>query len=358
MADLHEQRRARLREQLLRSDAGAALVTHLVNVRYLSGFTGSNAALMISGEGAVLVTDGRYETQVHDEAPDVDVVIDRELLRALVARAAQLHVRRIAFEDQHLTVAAHDTLTSAVGDMSLVKLGGVIESLRAVKDDSEIETLRAACAATDAAYAAMLQQARPGITERDLARLLEEHMRDHGAESPAFETIVASGPNGALPHHRAGDRSLRSGDFVTCDFGAKVDGYHADMTRTFAIGQIDEWQREVYGVVAAAQDAGKAAISVNAGCREVDGVARAVVDATAYAGRFVHGLGHGVGLEIHESPWLGLTAQGSLQIRNAVTVEPGVYLPDRGGVRIEDTLVVRDNGAEVLTQSPRELIVV
>jgi Xaa-Pro aminopeptidase len=151
---------------------------------------------------------------------------------------------------------------------------------------------------------------------------------------------------------------LSAGDLVTCDFGARVDGYHADMTRTFAVGHADEWQREVYGVVSAAQEAGRGALVVGAGCREVDAVARDVVEATAYAGRFVHGLGHGVGLEIHEAPWLGQTATGDLADRNTVTVEPGVYLPGRGGVRIEDTLVVRDGAAEVLTLSPRDLFVV
>jgi Xaa-Pro aminopeptidase len=358
MAELHEQRRARVRQRLAQIDADAALVTRLVNVRYLTGFTGSNGALLVADDNTILVTDGRYETQVTEQAPDVELVIDRELVRALLARAAQLTVRRLAFEDHHLTVAAHDTLLSAAGEMALVRLGHTIEALRAVKDATEIDILRTACATTDAAYADMLERVHAGMSEREIAWLLETSMRDRGAEAPAFETIVASGVNGAVPHHRAADRPVSSGDLVTCDFGAKVDGYHADMTRTFAIGQADDWQRELYGVVAAAQEAGRVAATVNADCRQVDAVARSVVDSTAYAGRFVHGLGHGVGLEVHEAPWLGQTATGSLTLQNTVTIEPGVYLPGRGGVRIEDSIVVRDGPAELLTRSPRELIVI
>ena len=358
MADVHEARRARLRVLIARLGADAALITQLVNVRYLTGFSGSNGALLITADSATFVTDGRYETQAAEQAPDVDVLVDRELLRAVATSAVRSMVRCLAFEDHHLTVAAHASLVSMPGGLSLLPLGDAVESLRAVKDETEIATLRAACSTTAAAYTAMLEHVRPGMSERAIAWLLEDHMRDHGAEGPAFETIVASGPNGGRPHHRAGDRVISGGDLVTCDFGAKVDGYHADMTRTFAVGRADDWQREVYGVVAAAQEAGRTAVAVNAGCREVDAAARAVVEATAYAGRFVHGLGHGVGLEIHEAPWLGQTANGSLMLRNTVTIEPGVYLPDRGGVRIEDTVVVRDEAAEVLTQSARELIIV
>jgi Xaa-Pro dipeptidase len=358
MPEPHDERRRRLRAHFAALDADAAIITQLVNVRYLTGFTGSNGALLVTSASAVLVTDGRYETQAGAQSADVDLIVDRELLRALVARARDAGIRRLAFEDHHVTVADHDALTSLTEGIELTRLGKTVESLRAVKDDVEIEQLRVACATTDAAFADLLDCVHAGMSEREVARLLEERMRDRGAEGPAFETIVASGVNGALPHHRAGDRVLSAGDLVTCDFGARVDGYHADMTRTFAVGHADEWQREVYGVVSAAHEAGRDALVVGAGCREVDAVAREVVEATAYAGRFVHGLGHGVGLEIHEAPWLGQTATGDLADRNTVTVEPGVYLPGRGGVRIEDTLVVRDGAAEVLTLSPRDLFVV
>jgi Xaa-Pro aminopeptidase len=360
VAEVQHARRQRLREVMAASDVDGALVTHLVNVRYLTGFSGSNGALLVTHDDAVLATDGRYETQVGEQAPDVRLVVDRELVRALTGYARGANLHRLAFEDHHLTVVAHDSLQghAAEASFTLSRLGLAIEAMRAVKDETEVATLRAACAVTDAAYAELLERVHAGMTEGAAAQLLETAMRDRGAEGPAFETIVASGPNGALPHHRAGDRVLRVGDLVTCDFGARVDGYHADMTRTFVVAQAADWQREVYGVVAAAQLAGRVAVAVDADCRAVDGSARAVVDATAYAGRFVHGLGHGVGLEIHEAPWLGQTASGTLGAGNTVTVEPGIYLPDRGGVRIEDTLVVRAGSAEVLTASPRELIVV
>jgi Xaa-Pro aminopeptidase len=353
----HADRRARLLSRTHDLGVDALLITRLVNVRYLTGFTGSNGALLVLPDVTVLATDGRYDTQARAQAADVDLLIDREVTRALARRATEARVTRLGFEEHHVTVAAHDQLAAAADTVELVRLGQPVETLRAVKDEEELATLATACTIADAAFAALLAGGlAPGRSERAVARALEDHMRDNGADAPAFSTIVASGPNSAVPHHQPTDRVLAAGDFVKCDFGALVDGYHSDMTRTVVIGSAADWQRDVYDVVAAAQQAGRDAVRPGASCREVDAAARNVVESSAYAGRFVHPLGHGVGLEIHERPTLAATATDTIAERMPVTVEPGVYLPGRGGVRIEDTLVVRPDGPELLTATTRELL--
>ena len=339
-----------------------ALVTKLVNVRYLTGFTGSNGALLVTADGAVLATDGRYDTQAEEQAPDLERVIRRDCARALVERAAKERVGRIGFEAHHVTVALHRTLTDTASEASaateLVDLGQAVEALRAVKDDDEIALLAQACSISDRALADLLLTIGPGRTERDVAFDLEARMRAHGADGPAFDTIVASGPHSAVPHHRPTDRAIEPGDLLKIDFGALYRGYHADETRTFVVGgEVAEWQRELHTLVATAQAAGRAALAPGADPRQVDATARRIIQDAGYGEHFGHGLGHGVGLEIHEAPMLGQQATGKLADCTPVTVEPGVYLPGRGGVRIEDTLVVRDGEPQTLTTTTRDLLV-
>jgi Xaa-Pro aminopeptidase len=352
----HGDRRDRVRAALAGLDADAVLVTRLVNVCYLTGFTGSNGALLIlAGGGACLATDGRYRTQSAAQAPDVDRVIDRAVAGALAKRAVLAGVGRLAFEAHDVTVEQHGMLLAAAEPASLVSLGRVVEELRMVKDEVEVALLRAACAIADRALADVLPHIAPGRTERAVAAELEARMRAYGGDGAAFETICAAGPNSAVPHHRPTDRVIAAGDFVTLDFGARLAGYHSDMTRTVVVGRAADWQREIYPLVAAAQVAGRAALAVGADVQAVDATARDMIVTAGYGEQFPHGLGHGVGLEIHEAPTLGTTATGVLAASVPVTVEPGVYLPGRGGVRIEDTLVVRPNGPELLTTAPREL---
>lgn len=353
---MYAERRQRLLDEVASMELDAVLVTQLVNVRYLTGFTGSNAALLVLPDTTVLATDGRYATQAGEQAPDIDVLVDRQLAAALVRRGDESRVRRLGFEAHHMTVAEHDAVSALVGDIAFVRMGEPVETLRAVKDDSELELLADACRITGEAFDRIVAELRPGRTERDVAHALEEHMRALGADGISFDTIVASGPNSAMPHHAPGDRALETGDFVKFDFGALLGGYHADMTRTVVLGAAAEWQREVYEIVAAAQRAGRAAVRPGASCRDVDAAARAVVDDSDFTGRFVHPLGHGVGLQIHERPTLTATAPDTLAERMPVTIEPGVYLPGRGGVRIEDTVVVRPDGPELLTTTTRELL--
>lgn len=343
---------------MLGAGAEAALVSNLVNVRYLTGFTGSNAALLVMGDHAVLATDGRYTTQAGQQAPDVEVLVQRECARALVAAAARRGVRRLGFEAHHVTVELHRALVAVEAGPELVVLGHAVEALRVVKEEHEIAMLREACAIGDRALVEVLGTIAPGQTERDVARRLEAAMVELGADGVAFDTIVAAGASSAIPHHRPTGAEIERGDLLTIDFGALYEGYHADCTRTVVVGaEPAGWQREIYDVVRAAQRAGRHALRPDADVREVDAAARRVVADAGYGEAFPHGLGHGVGLEIHEAPLMGYQATGRLAARTPLTVEPGVYLPGRGGVRIEDTLVVGDDAPELLTTTPKDLLV-
>ena len=365
MSETHAARRERLRARLAEVDADAALVTRLVNVRYLTGFTGSNAALLVfadsddSGDPPVLATDGRYDAQAASQVPDLPRVILRNCAEALTERAVgAAGVRRLAFEAHDVTVEAHAVLTAAAAGAELVPLGRAVEALRVAKDDEELALIREACAIGTRALSELIETVVVGRTERSIARELESRMLSHGADAPAFETIVAGGPNSAIPHHRPTFRPLERGDFLKIDFGARFRGYHADATRTFVVGaEPADWQVEVYDLVFAAQRAGRELLAPGVAVRDVDAAARGRIVAAGYGEQFPHQLGHGVGLEIHEAPGIGPLGAGTLAAGMAVTVEPGVYLPGHGGVRIEDTLVVTADAPELLTLTSKELLV-
>jgi Xaa-Pro aminopeptidase len=354
-------RRAALRA-LLPAGVDGLLVTDLVNVRYLTGFTGSNAALLVHVDGDAqsrLCTDGRYRAQVAAEVRDLETVIERACALTLAGLAAELGIGALGFESDHVTVDAHAALAEEAEETAaLVRSPGLVQQLRMVKDDAELAALRTACAIADAAFAELIEHGglAPGRTEAEVALDLEYRMRAHGAAGPSFASIVAAGPHSAVPHHSPTATPLRAGDFVKIDFGALVDGYHSDMTRTVVLGAAADWQRELYALVAAAQAAGRAALSPGVDVADVDAAARGVVVDAGRGEEFLHPLGHGVGLQIHEAPLLGATGSGRLAAGMAVTVEPGVYLEGRGGVRIEDTLVVTDGAPEVLTRFPKDLL--
>ena len=342
----------------------AILVSDLVNVRYLSGFTGSNAAILVFADDTPtrLATDGRYRTQTAQQAPDVEVDIERACGDHLVKQALAAGARRVGFESHVVTVDGFHALSrglEGVAGSELVRAAAFVEQLREVKDAGEIALLRLACGAADAALSDLVAGGglRPGRTERAVGRELEALMLDHGADGNAFETIVATGANSAIPHHRPTDAVLRTDDFDKNNIGAREGGYHYDTTRTNVLGAAADWQREIYRLVADAQRAGRKALEPGAALNAVDAAARTVIVDAGYGEAFSHGLGHGVGLQIHEAPGIGAAATGTLPAGSVVTVEPGVYLPERGGVRIEDTLVVGEGGSELLTRYPKELAV-
>jgi Xaa-Pro aminopeptidase len=365
--DRRAERRDALRRVAGEHGLDAVLVTNLLNVRYLTGFTGSNGVLLVGASGADLFgTDGRYTTQAATEVPDVEVLVDRSTVAGIAREAVRRGAGRLGYESHDLTVDGlaqlEKVLAETVDGGAVPELASVrraVEAQRAIKDEDEIESLRRACAVADQALAELAAEGslRPGRTELEVGRELDARMLILGAEAPSFETIVATGANSAIPHHRPDATVLRDGDFLKLDFGATVDGYHSDMTRTVVLGHAADWQREIYELVAASQAAGRAALAVGADVVAVDAASRDVIVEAGHGEHFSHGLGHGVGLEIHEAPGIGPLGAGTLAAGMAVTVEPGVYLPGHGGVRIEDTLVVTDDAPDLLTLTSKELLV-
>ncbi|MCW2698550.1 MAG: ypdF [Blastococcus sp.] len=357
------QRRDALRATAAAQGLDAVLVTNLLNVRYLTGFTGSNGVLLVRTDGADLFgTDGRYTTQAGTQVPDVELLVDRATVAALARAAVQRGIGRLGYESHDLTVdglAALEKVLADAGGAELSSVRRAVEAQREIKDDEEIDSLRRACTVADQALAELATEGalRPGRTELEVGRELDARMLQLGAEAPSFETIVAAGANSAIPHHRPDSTVLRDGDLLKLDFGATVEGYHSDMTRTVVLGHAADWQREIYELVAASQSAGRAALAVGADVVAVDAAARQVIVDAGHGEHFSHGLGHGVGLEIHEAPGIGQLGAGTLAAGMAVTVEPGVYLPGHGGVRIEDTLIVTDDEPELLTLTSKELLV-
>ena len=360
MPQIHIARLGRAQLRIAEAGVDAALITSPANVRYLTGLVSSNAAVLLPADGlAVLGTDARYSETAERSCPDAELVIAHQIESALARLAGARGCRTLGFEAQEMTVGRHAELSALDGCPQLVPLDPVVEQLRMVKDETEIALLAQACAITFDAFAGVLSAIVPGRSERELAILLERAMIDRGAEAVAFPTIVASGPNGAIPHHAPGERSFAAGDLIIIDCGARYGGYHADMTRTVALGEPAGWQREIYEVVAAAQLAGIAAAIPGADVEDVDATARDIIEAAGHGGHFQQALGHGVGLQVHEAPIIGSGRTGTLAKRAAVTIEPGIHLPGEGGAGIEDTLVVRagPGPAQILTTATRELLV-
>lgn len=349
-------RLAALRALLRERQAQCAIVTKPENRRYFSGFSGTAGLLVITADEARLVTDFRYTEQAAAQAPAFEIVrCDGEPLAeaAKCVRASQAHAALL--EGDFCTQQQYAYLSEALPGCALQCVE--LDTLRAVKDAWEIGRVKKAVEISDAAFSHVLRVLRHGMREFEVAAELEYAMRKLGSEHPAFDTIVASGKRSSLPHGLATDKRLEAGDFVTMDFGAVYDGYHSDITRTVVIGRASEAQRALYELVLRAQLAGVAAMRPGVSGKQVDAAARGIIADAGYAHCFGHGLGHGVGLAIHEFPRLSPRSScGILEKNMLVTVEPGVYLPEEGGVRIEDTVLVTDSGAEVLTQSSKQLL--
>jgi Xaa-Pro aminopeptidase len=345
MTDRIARLRATLEEPLL--------VTNPINVRYLTGFDSSNSGLLVEPGRARLFTDFRY-IEAARAVPGVEAV---ETRRSLIGWLAENLEGRVGFEADVLPYSLVETLRA--GGLDLVPCSGLVEGLRAVKEASELDSIRRACAITDRVFERLATEVPfVGRRERDVSWDLARLFHEEGADAPAFEAIVGSGPTGSRPHARAGDRVIGAGELVVIDTGGAVDGYSSDYTRTFATGPLDAEMQEVYDVVLAAQHAGLDAIGAGVTGVDADGAARRVVEESPFAGTFGHGLGHGLGLDVHEAPRLSSESRDTLEAGNVVTVEPGVYLAGRFGVRIEDDVLVTADGIENLSGFRKDLVTV
>lgn len=348
----------RLQARLPGIPLDAFLAVQPENRRYLTGFTGTNGLVLVTPREAILITDFRYAEQAPQQAPHCRVEV-YNIEQGLVARLAELvaaaGVQRIGIEAEFLPVGQYQAYTKALREPSarLVPTSGLVESLRIVKDARELAAIQEAAALTDAALAYACEQHGPGSSERQLAWTIERFMRERGADNVSFPPIVAAGSNGAMPHHRPDDQPVKAGEPVVIDIGAIVDGYCSDLTRTIYWGAASEKFRTIYRIVRQAQEAAIAALRPGVKCAEIDSVAREHIRQAGYGDRFGHGLGHGVGLQIHEAPPVRPAAETVLQAGMVVTIEPGIYLPGWGGVRIEDLLVVEPDGARLLSHAPK-----
>jgi Xaa-Pro aminopeptidase len=353
----HRLRRERLVARVRELRLDALLVTRLPNVRYLTGFTGSNGQLLVGEDTTVFFTDGRYEEQARREVPGADRrIYSQDFAGALGKACIDSGVAALGFEAAGLTYKTFQGLSGIEG-VRFEPVGEEVERFRWIKDREEIDLLDRAQEATDEAFERILPKLAEGIAERDVALELEWAMRQSGADGVSFDSIVAFGENAAEPHHRPSDRVLRLGDVVKLDFGAAYGGYHADMTRTVGFGAPPEELRVIHDLVRRAQQAGVDAIAAGTSAGEADEAARALIRAEGRGDRFSHSLGHGVGLEVHEGPNLRAGSQDVLPVGAVVTVEPGVYVPGLGGVRIEDMVEVTADGCRVIGRSTRDLVV-
>jgi Xaa-Pro aminopeptidase len=350
-------------EAALMGSCDALLVTNLVNIRYLTGFTGSAGMLLVRREDAILVSDGRYATQAAEQLAaagvDADIEIGLPARQREVIKAAVSDLGRVGLEAGSITWSAQRTFASEWDPgVELVATDGVVEALRRTKDPGELARMCEAAAIADEALARVKPMLAERPTEAAVALALDHEMRSLGAAGSSFETIVAAGPNGAKPHARPSSRRVGRGELVVLDFGAVVEGYCSDMTRTVCVGApASAVLQRMVEVVGTSQAAGVAAVGPGVTAADVDRACREVIAEAGWADAFVHGTGHGVGLDIHEGPWVGSTSTDTLASGHVVTVEPGVYLPEHGGVRIEDTVVVTDDGCYPLTKSPKDLVI-
>ena len=337
--------------------ADAALVHRPENLRWLAGYTGEGC-LFISGDAHIILTDFRYVEQAHRQSPDwaLEEVKGEVTYPSLIAKLARAHrVGRILVETDYLTYDGYRKIAAALEGVELIPMDGAPEKLREIKDAEEIASIRRAAAIASDALMNILPRIHAGMTEKQVQRMLEFEMLELGSEGTAFDTIAAAGPNGALPHATPSDRPIESGELLTLDFGATINGYRSDMTRTVGFGRIPDALREIYETVRIAQQMGLDALAVGKRCCDIDRIAREAIDAR-YPGAFGHGLGHGVGLLIHEDPRLNSSCTTVLRPGHVVTVEPGIYIPGLGGVRIEDTVILTEDGVINTIAAPKQLI--
>jgi Xaa-Pro aminopeptidase len=346
----------KLRQALKEQNLDAILITRPENQRYFSGFTGGEAALLITPQEALILTDFRYYEQVAEEAPNFDLVkVETKVQLVLKDLLKKRGVKTLAFESTHLPYAEYQDLKRSTRGTKWVPTRDIAEDIRAIKDEGELAKIKKAIAIADEACEYIRGYMRPGMTEKHVAWELEAYMRTHGAEGIAFTPIVGSGPNGAKPHAVPQERRLREGEPIVLDFGARVDGYNSDLTRTICLGAADAKLRDIYDIVLRAQLMAEERAKPGMKGQEVDAIARQIIVEAGYKENFGHGLGHGVGLAVHEKPGAGPRSENVLQPGMVCTIEPGIYLAGWGGIRIEDMVLFTEKGAEVLTKAGKEL---
>ncbi len=336
-------------------DIEAFVIYKFVNVTYITGFTGDDSVALVTHDKAIFITDGRYTEQAQKEVKDFEVIEHKTGIKEVLKEYIKtLEIKKLAFEE-NISYGQYRELKELL-EIELIPQANLVETLRMVKDEEEIENIKKAQNITDRAFEHLLKFIKVGMTEKEVALELEYFMKKQGAEDLSFDTIVASGKRSSLPHGKASEKVIEKGDFVTIDFGCKVGGYCSDMTRTIVMGKASEKQKEIYNIVLEAQQ--KAIDNIRAGItsKEADLLARSVIEEKGYGQYFSHSLGHGVGLEVHEAPSLSFKKEEILKEGAIVTVEPGIYIPDFGGVRIEDMVLLKEDGVINLTKSPKYLI--
>ena len=346
----------KLRETLTAEGLDALLVSDPLHIRYLSGFSGDSGLALIGPKRTFLITDFRYEEQARTEAPDVQLLIARDgFVEKMAELPQEVMGHRIGFEEAHLPYKVYKKLREHLSHVEWIAQEDLVERLAIVKDAQEIAHIREAVRIGDRVFEEILPFLKPGITEREIAAEIDYAIRKHTAEGPSFEAIVASGPRASMPHATVSERKIEPGDLVILDFGAVFRGYASDMTRTLSIGTPTAPQRRIYEIVLRAQEAAIAAAKADMPCSELDRVARTIIENAGYGPQFGHSLGHGVGLNVHEEPRISSKSDQILKPGMAITIEPGIYLPGWGGVRIENLVIIREDGCENLTAAPKQL---
>lgn len=347
-----------LRAQFEKKKIDGFLTSYLPHLRYLSGFSGSNGLLFVTRKKILFFSDFRYKEQsVYEVTADEKIITQGSLFSEAAKKNARLKISRIGFEEEYLSYATAKIVKEKFHFSTLVAVRGLVEEQRAVKSEDEIENITRAIAISDRVFTKILGKIKPGISENDISAEISYWHRKYGASGEAFDTIAASGIRGALPHGNASAKKISLGEFVTIDFGCVYNGYHSDMTRTIAVGNPNSEMKKVYAIVLEAQQRACEYVKAGLAAKSLDAIARNVITKRGYGKYFGHSLGHGIGLEIHELPRLSAKSNEILRTGNVITIEPGIYLPQKFGVRIEDSCVVRDHGIEILTTSPKELII-
>ena len=353
----------RLQKELISRDLEGILITSKLNRNYLSRFTGTDSLVLVGKKKAAFITDSRYELQSHQEVQGMDIWISgmgKGYLPTALEHISDWKIKQLGFESDHLNYTQYESLKKLLKkyDIRAIPVKGIVEELRLIKDEEEIKLIRKAAQIADRAICKTIEKIHPGVREDKIALEFELAIRSSGAEGPSFETIVASGNRSAFPHGVASDKKIQKGDFVTLDFGAVYKRYNSDCTRTVAVGKYSPLQKEIYEIVKEAQQKSLESVGPGVSAKTIDAIARDIITKYGYGDKFTHSLGHGVGLDIHESPRLSPASDCTLRPGMVITIEPGIYVEGIGGVRIEDLVVVTEKGYQVLTPYSKELVIV